>query len=95
MFDIGASICLAFRPCFLEAIASTNGNSTICKTLVTQQSATIDTILLNLFLSEVNGFYSNTQMIIHSIIDAGIELSSILLHNGETPGKAGSTAKIS
>lgn len=79
---------------FLVAVASTKSNSTICETLVTQQSAIIDTILIPIRLSDVNGFHSNGEMIIHIIIYAGIELSSILINSVETPGAARSTDKI-
>jgi hypothetical protein len=80
--------------CFLEAVASTKKNSTICEALVTQQSAFIDTVLIPIRLSDVNGFHSNGEMIIHIIIYAGIELSSILVNSVETPGAARGTDKI-
>ena len=69
-----ASFCAALQACFLVAVRNTKGNSAICEALVTQQSAFIDTALNNIFLGEVNGFYTNTPTIKESIIYAGIEL---------------------
>ena len=84
-----AILVIRFRS--LEAVAGTDNNATIGEAFVTQQSAFIDTILLNLFLSDVDGFKPNVELIIDVIIYAGIELPSIVVDNGETPWRAGST----
>ena len=82
---------LVIRSRFLEAVASTDNNATIGEAFVTQQSAFIDTILINFFLSDVNGFKPDVEFIGDIIIYAGIELPSIIVNNGETPWRAGST----
>jgi hypothetical protein len=89
-------ICLfrVSRSRFLKTVAGTNGNSTICEALPTQERAFIDTRLLDIRFSDINGFYANVKMIINVVTYAGIKLSSVLLDNGETPGKALGTAKI-
>ena len=67
---------MAFK---LEAVTSTKGNATIGEALVTQQSALIDTVLSYVFLSEVNRLNPNVQIIVHIVVNAGIELPSVVV----------------
>ena len=69
-----ASFCATLQACFLVAVGNTKGDSAICEALVTQQSAFIDTALHNIFLGEVNGFYTNCPTLKEVITYAGIEL---------------------
>ena len=67
-------VATTLQACFLVAVGNTKGNSAICETLVTQQSAFIDTALHNIFPGEVNGFYTNGPTLKEVITYAGIEL---------------------
>ena len=69
-----ASFCATLQARFLVAVGNTKSDSAICETLVTQQSAFIDTALDNIFLGEVNGFYTNGPTLKEVITYAGIEL---------------------
>ena len=79
----------------LEAVACTNGNSTIGQTLPTQQSALIDTRLHNLSFGNVNGFNTDIQIVIYIVAYASVKLASVFLNNWETPREAISATEVS
>ena len=69
-----ASFCEWLQLRFLEAVAAADNDSAIGISHETQGSALGDTMLVNLVFQEIHRFDSNTEVVIHGIVDAGIEL---------------------
>ena len=79
---------------FLEAVARAKKDSTICEAFVAQQCAFIDTILIPVFLREVNALKSNSEVVAEVVIYARIELRPVFVNSVESPWAAGSTDEI-
>ena len=93
MFDIGAPILTAIIFA-LQAVGGADGYAAICQSLEAHECASVDTGLSDIRLSEVDGFDTDAQVVVHGITDAGIELSSVFLYDRKAPGEAGSAAEI-
>ena len=69
---------------FLEAVAAADNDPAIGIAHETQRSGLADTMLVDGLFGEIDHFESKCQVVVHGVVDAGIELLPVLCPDGET-----------